>query len=76
MKQVIKKAASITTAKALAKSTILKQKTVTYTKTKFIMTKEFMKYVATDPLFQGKHPLIIKSVISESLKIVTTTQQE
>ena len=53
MKQGIKKAASIATAKALAKSTILKQKTVTYTKTKFIMTKEFMRYVATDPMFQG-----------------------
>ena len=53
MKQGIRKAASIATNKALAKATILKQKTVTYTKTKFIVTKEFMKYVATDPMFQG-----------------------
>ena len=40
-------------AKALAKSTILKQKTVIYTKTKFIVTKEFMEFVATDRVFQG-----------------------
>jgi hypothetical protein len=53
MKQGITKTASIAMAKALAKSTILKQKTVTYTKTKFIVTKEFMKFVATDPMFQG-----------------------
>ena len=53
MKQQITKTAKIAMAKALAKSTILKQKTVTYTKTKFIVTKEFMKFVATDPMFQG-----------------------
>ena len=53
MKQGIIKAASIATNKALAKAIILKQKTVTYTKTKFIVTKEFMKYVTTDPMFQG-----------------------
>lgn len=53
MKQGIRKAAIIATNKALAKSTILKQKTLTYTKTKFIVTKEFMKYVATDPMYQG-----------------------
>jgi hypothetical protein len=40
-------------AKALAKSTILKQKTVTYTKTKFIVTKKFMKFAGTDPTIQG-----------------------
>ena len=49
MKQKIIKTAT----RALAKSTILKQKTVIYTKTKFIVTKEFMKFVATDLMFQG-----------------------
>ncbi len=53
MKQRITKTASIAMAKALVRSTILKQKTVTYTKTKFIVTKKFMKFVATDPMFQG-----------------------
>jgi hypothetical protein len=51
--KIATKIANIAMAKALAKSTILKQKTVTYTKTKFIVTKEFMEFVATDPMFQS-----------------------
>lgn len=53
MKRQARKIAEIAAAKALAKSTILKQKTIIYTKTKLIVTKEFMEFVSTDPMFQG-----------------------
>jgi len=49
----IMKAAGIAANKTLANAASLKQKTIIYTKTKLLVTQEFMIYVATDPMFNG-----------------------
>lgn len=49
----VRRSIKIAGAVAGAKAMVAKKKTIIYTKTKILVTKEFMAFIAKDPSFQG-----------------------